>query len=330
MNQSSTFLPARQRRGHPFPLLRALAPLLMLALLITSAPPAFADGCGGCKGPTLTDLQGESDFQIRVRFGWLGLMYPDYYKTDRGECVSKAAGKPVITRLRTWLVLRGQGEVWDCPHSKSADTITITTSEADSTSWTLKAMVGVELSGVGSKVKAQVEKGQTTGVTIVEVTSVSKTITPGWCHRVAWAGYFEVAEFQATAAFTHRQRWAWWTKNTTTGATVHASGDIWMNCGSTTVTLTREAPISGYFDLSQKGCADARCYYVVEKHLGLYPELPPYLLPPSPSSNDDPNATSDEGDTNPDTGDEPSGEPLSSGELGEPPTGPLPNPLGNG
>ena len=150
-----------------------------------------------------------------------------------------------------------------------------------------------------------------------------------------------------------------------------------MNCGSTTITLTRKAPISGYFRLSQKGCVDKRCYYVVEKHLGFYPALPPYLLPPSstpdddpnttsdeggtnpdtgdepstpnddpnatsdeggtnpdtgdePSTpNDDPNTTSDEGGTNPDTGDEPSEEPLSSDELGEPPTGPLPNPLGN-
>ena len=347
--------------------------LLIACTLVAGLPPAAeAGGCDGCPGPTVLDLRADPSFRLPARPGMYGIPVRDTYFLDRGACHASATGLPIVRRLRSWLVLRGAGEVWNCPHSKSEDTITITSQQSDSTEWTLKTKVGVELKAPAASLKAEVEAGKSEGVTITEVTQVSKTISPGYCRRITWTGWFEVGEFEATGEFVFRQRWAWWTKNATTGDKVHAKGDIWIECGTHTLVMDRKAPLSGHFELSQRGCDDPACAGIHERHLGWYPPLPPYLpdpgrpepgpsddtvpdddpepdenpVPdenpapdeePEPDRNPEPDATPDEDplseedrqreeggdvplDSNPDDG-------VSSGELGEAPTGPLPNPL---
>ena len=317
MNRART----RDAHAHPKPLFFFAVSLLLLAGL---APAAEAAGCDGCPGPTVRDLRSDPAFVLRLRYGHLGQPFSDYYELDRGECHATAKGRPEVKRLRSWLVLRGQGEVWNCPHSKSEDSITIVTQEADSTAWSLKTKVGAEMKTAVAKLKVEVEAGRTGGVTITEVTKVTKTISPGYCRRIAWQGWFEVGEFEATGEFEFRQRWAWWTKNPTTGDKVHAAGDVWVACGSSSIVLDRKAPVSGHFDLNQRGCSHPRCQKVLSKHLGWFPPLPPHL--PDPNEPDTPDEDEDE----PFTPDLPATneDPLPD-DLGEPPTGPLPDPLGN-
>jgi hypothetical protein len=345
--------PRARRRGA-----RLLLLLAALPALLAGTPPAHAGGCDGCPGPTIRDLRSNPDFRLPQRSDVFGNTYRDYYETDRGECFATASGTPEVKRLRSWLVLRGSGEIWNCPHSVSEDTITITTQQTDSTEWNWRMKVGAELGVPAAKMKVEVEQGLARGTAITEVTKVTKTMRPGYCRRIPWEGYFEVGEFEATGDFIFQQRWAWWTKNETTGPAVHAKGDVWVNCGTATLILDRKAPISGYFHLSQRGCDDPACVSIVERKLGWFPPLPPHLPDPKlpdPQSPEEENPepepepepappVSPLPDTNPEPedlpqpdADSPQGDggtstPLpddqpSSSDLGEPPTGPLPDPL---
>jgi hypothetical protein len=297
--------------------------LLAGALPLVAAAALHASNCTGCPPPSMATLQAQPGFTLAVR---TSPSDPDEVATDQvhldaGECVTELAGPPNVVRIASWLALRGEGEVWHCPHSRSQDTITVQAAASDSTSWELSGSIGFKLGDVAEAITAELSRGNTTGTTITEVTSVSKTIVPGYCHRIRWAGYFEVATFKATAEVKFSQRWAWWTKNATTGSTVHAKGDVWVSCGTGTVELGRMAPIAGYFSLSQRGCTDGACIGVVPKHLGFFPELPPHL---GGSSADEPEppttgTASDPATEGPDVPD--------SGGLDDPPTGPLPDPL---
>lgn len=314
-------------------------PLLLLTALVAAPLPAHAAGCDTCPEPSLAQLAAEPGFTLKERPDGQGGKVRDTYYVDAGECTGTLTAKPVITRLSAWLVLRGKGEVWNCPPSKSTDAITVTTSASDSTAWSLKTKLGAKLKGPGAELIAEVEAGITTGVTITEVTTVTKTITPAYCHRVGWEGWFEVGEFQAKGTFVFTQRFAWWTKNAATGATVHAKGDYHQTCGTSDIELGRHAPIAGYFDLTQRGCTEPECSGVKTQRLGFFPELPPYLEDPKPDESDDEESANDPDGDDPD-GDEPGsddpdgndpdgGEPDTSNpdDLGEPPTGPLPDPL---
>jgi len=273
----------KPRPGRASPVLRLLF-LLLATLLLAAAPtPAHADGCTNCPRPTLADLQAQPGFVLEDRPGSPGHVRPDTYYVDRGQCVTTSTGTPVVTRGYTWLVLRGSGEVWHCPHSKSVDAITVESSVSDSSEWSFTVKIAAEFRAFAAKIKAEVEAGRTTGVTITEVTSITKTITPAWCHRITWEGWFEVGTFKAETKITTQQRFAWWTKNLTTGDKVHAKGSIWKLCGSQDVVLSRRAPIAGYFALRQRGCADPECYHVCLKYLGYFPLLPAYLAEPAHS-----------------------------------------------
>lgn len=345
-------------------LLRLFLPILLLCLALASAAPAHAGGCDGCPAPSLTDLQKDPGFKLTNRPTWWGGVKPDHYYLSKGACNATIDGPPDIEVLDSWLALRATGEVWHCPHSKSVDTITVESSASDSTEWSFAVKLSSELGSVGASFKREVEMGNTTGTTVTEVTRISKTITPTFCHRITWKAYFQVAKVKAKGTFTFKQHWAWWTKNTTTGSSkVHASGDIYMDCGSGELELTRKAPISGHFDLSQRGCDGPECAHVVSKHVGLFPPWPGPDAPDEPDAPDGddddddgddeprgadaPATSSDDPPPSPDEPDSPSpGEPdsapsdeapvdaepsddgpQSSADLGDAPTGPATDPL---
>jgi hypothetical protein len=310
-------------------------PFVLFAAVAAVPREARADGCEGCSGPTVAHLQQTAGLKLERRGDRLIGYARDYLLTDAGECTATLTAPPTVTRECAWLVERGRGEVWHCPHSKSKDTITIEASRTDSTRWTLKVTSAVKLKAVVAQAMLEVENGRSEGVAIREVTRVSKTITPGYCRRIRWLGYFEVGKFTAEATFKFTQRWAWWTKNRKTGAKVHQSGDVHMDCGTGAVELGRQAPIAGYFDLTQGACEASKCGSVVAKHLGFFPPLPPYL--PDPHADDPPAPKVVEDDDEPEVPHEPMDPPPSSDELGDPPaasddlgdppTGPLPDPL---
>ena len=319
--------PHRSRR---FPMSMALLTALLGTLLGARAS-ATAGDCSTCPRPSILDLFA-AGVSLQVRQGdFVGDAERDYVELDAGECTSAMVGNPVIVRDGSYLVLRGQGEVWDCPHSKSVDTVTITTSETDSSSWTISAKVGAKLKVLAAEVSAEISAGRTRGESITEVTSVSKQIIPGPLHRIQWMGYFEVSEYRATAEFAFTQRWAWWTKNRWTGATVHQKGDLYMHCGTSTVELTRKAPIAGYFELTQRGCG-AGCAPIPTVHLGFFPELPPRLRPDDAGGEVEPGEDAPPvPDVEPETPPAPQPQPDDDDGEGDgaPPTsGDLPNPPG--
>lgn len=337
---------------------RQLMLLLLLPCLAVLLPTtlAHAGGCDGCPDPTREQLEAQPGFKIEYRpmLGRAGGRPDDVY-TDAGACNATMVGTPDVQIDDGWLVLRGQGEVWHCPHSKSTDTITIETHASDKTEWKFSVKLSAELGGVGATVKSEVESGRTTGRTVTEVTRVSKTIAPSFCHRILWRGHFEVVRLKASANYRFTRTWAWWTKNVTTGPKVHASGRMLITCGSGRLEMERIAPISGHFELVQRGCDDEACANVVHKHLGMFP---PWTKPCGPKDEGEeseeprepeepaeedlaeedaaPSTDPDEDDAKP-RPDEPNDEPSpkeedgltkpdSSAELPPPPTGPLPDP----
>ncbi len=316
--------------------LRLLAPFLLVAVWCATPSDARADGCAGCPTPTLEDLQKVPGFKLEKRPTGPRTYRRDYYALDEGECGATLDAPPDITIEDAWLALRASGEVWSCPHSKSVDTIVVEAAASDSTAWSFKVRISADLGPVGAAFKREVEMGNTTGRTVTEVTRISKTITPTYCHRIQWRAYFQVAKVKATGMFTFRQHWAWWTKNLTTGSTqVHAKGDVYMECGSGRLEMERQAPIAGHFELSQSSCGGPECGHVVSKQLGMYPPWPPPAGEPQeeevelPGADDaapsdaKPTPDTEEGDT---PEGEPSSKPTSSADLGEAPTGPAIDP----
>ncbi len=338
--------------------LRLLTPLLLACTWLAAPPAALADGCAGCPSPSLSDLQGAPGFGLASRKDFLGRSKQDYYILDKGECEAHIQGIPVITIEDTWLALRASGEVWNCPHSKSSDTITVEAASSDSTEWSFTVTLGSELGPVGATLKREIQMGRTTGSTVTEVTRVSKTITPTFCHRIQWDAYFVVAKVKAVGHYAFKQRWAWWTKNTVTGSTqVHASGDVYMDCGSGSLVLTRKAPLAGHFELTRRGCDGPECVHITPKRLGMFPPwVPPGgALPDAEPADDAPldetpgdtpeevpeeeagtapePATSSGDSTEPESPREPEASaptataPPSSADLGEAPTGSAADPL---
>ncbi len=223
---------------------KAIRIALVLVATVALAPggEARGDACSECGPPTLAELGSHPDFQLDTRHG-----SKDYVETDGGECTFKIEGEPTMKKTGSWLILRGTGEVWNCPFGSSEDTMTATTSESDSSGWTLSASAKVSLKSLGTGVETTVTAAVNQSCTIQEVTSISKKLKAAYCHRIPWKAYFEVATYEAQVEYTLSRRFAWWTKNVRTGHVVHRHGEVWIVCETGTATLDAEAPISWRF-----------------------------------------------------------------------------------
>lgn len=306
----------RQGRGTRW----AVAALVAAALLITGGAQARGDACSECGPPTLEDLQDQPGFAIEERAG-----IPDKVHLHAGECRIHMAAPPRIEKQLAWLELRASGAVWKCPSSTGSDTMTATSAASDSKEWSFSVSSSASASFLGVGLSAEVVATVQAASNVEAVTSISKEMTANYCRIIKWDGFFEVAEYTADLIFLVERRFAWWTKHVLTGSTVHRSGEMWLSCGAHLATLDMRAPIAGYFRLTQWGCPEPECQHIKPQELGWYPPLPPGLKPPvtpepvpygpqpEPEDADEPE---EEDDDVPD-----------SDELGDPPTGPLPDPF---
>lgn len=264
-----------RRRGRRLP--TSVAAAAALLLLIAGARPASADACSDCKEPTLQDLMAVPGFTLQsLPPGWFGGGPTDFYEIDAGECTYALKGAPSMSIVSSKLVLRGSGEVWNCPESSSDDTISFQIEQEDSTSWTLHGEVSAQLKVLALSFAAKAGISTGGGRSITEVRSVTKSLHAAYGHRIEWEGYFEVATFSLTLAFDVTRRWSWWTKNHVTGYTVLRSGSIWMACGSETVELSRNASISYKLRLYDRSCLEP---LAPPRDLGWFP--PPPTTPPA-------------------------------------------------
>ncbi len=261
--------------------------LLTVALLLcASNTGAYADGCDDCGEPSLADLEAKDGFVLKQRLTGnpppLSPISTDYYEVDAGDCFSAQLGNPEVRMLNAFLALRGKGEVWDCPHSISSDTIVAESRAEDSTGWEFSGTIELKMKSPAAEFKASVTNSVNGSSSITEVTRVEKKISAGWCRRMPWNAYFEVANFEVKGNFAFKQSFAWWTKNSATGDKVHAKGDITMDCGSATFILQRRAPISVYMHLTKRRCQSPECATIAAEDPTFHPPLPPYLKEPEP------------------------------------------------
>ncbi len=296
-------------------------------LLLLLAPPLAADTCDGCPKPTTEQIKKIIGDKLKTRSGSKDRIY-----MDKGDCIAGVEGAPEVQPIKFWLREIASGEVWNCPHSKSHDTITIEAHAADKTEWTLQASGGFKLKGLVAEVEAKLTRGETSGVTITEVIKVSKTLVPNFCKRIQWEGYFLAGRFKATATIRIKQEWAWWTKNPTTRYKVHEKGTVTVDCGTQDIEFQRNAPLAGYFHLTEGSCEDAGCSGALSKKLGFFPKLPPEVEPPekpkpAPEPEEAPEDEPEFGDAEDPDALPPEEEPDSSDDLGDAPTGPLDDPL---
>ena len=184
------------------------------------------------------------------------------------------------------LRLRGMGEVWNCPHSSSASTITATAAAEDTKSWSVTNSFGTKLGGFGAALESKLVVMVAGATSITKVTTISATLQAAWCHRIPWQAFFDVAKYEAEVDYEVVRRFAWWTKNRMTGDRVRRHGEIWIPCGSGTASLGAQAPIAGHFQLSQRACNDPACRSVTSKDLGFFPPLPVPHSPTTPSSDE--------------------------------------------
>lgn len=258
-------VPTRARGGF------AARAALVLGLVALPAA-AYAD-CGSCPPPSAAELAAQPGFAIQTRSAPppFGRPVRDHVEMDGGECRATIDGAITVEKTNAWLALRATGEVWNCPHSSSDDKVVIEVRNGDSSGWSLNGAVSAEAQVLVASVKAQIAAGQTTGASVVEVTRVEKTIRAKMCNRIPWKGYFEIATYVARAPIRIERRWAWWTKNASTGARVHAKGSVWVYCGTEEMVLDRQAPISGVFHLRRKACSDPECKSFPPEDLGWFP-----------------------------------------------------------
>ena len=107
---------------------------------------ARADACSKCGPPTKAQFDADPNYALQRRGGeW------DYVEMDGGECRVQIEGTPVATCTSAWLVLRGQGEVWSCPHSTSSDTVTVSTTQADTRGWCMSGSLSIGGSVLGAR-----------------------------------------------------------------------------------------------------------------------------------------------------------------------------------
>jgi len=305
----------------------AVAMVVVAGLLITGGAEARGDVCSECGPPTLEDLQKDPAFKLEKR----GLGALDEVHLHGGECRIELVGAPVIAKKQSWLVLRGQGAVWNCPSSTASDTMTATVTQSDRKEWSFSVSSSASAAVLGVGLSAEVIATVSEASEVQEVTSISKQMSAKFCRVIAWKGYFEVADYEADVTFKVERRFAWWTKNVFSGDTVHRSGEIWLACGAHEATLDMRAPIAGYFRLHQTPCPDPECKTIPAVELGWFPPLPKGLQPPITPGEGDEEATPEEDepaapkdDPQPDPSEDE--DPPSSDELGDPPTAPVPAP----
>jgi hypothetical protein len=349
MDPRTSPVPPRGRpRGPRARPARPWTPLLALLLLLLQAGAARAEGCAECKAPTEQELAQDPAFALETRGSGL-FRYKDRWFVDGGECDVTITDTPEVERRAQWLVLRGSGEVWNCPHSRSADTMTASINEGDLTAWTLSGDVGASVSFLGASLSAKLSADVRQQVSVNVVTTISKQINAGDCRRIRWYAYFLVADLEATVDYTLKRRFAWWTKNKLTGDTVLRKGDYHKDCGGGRATFRMHAPLEGTFRLLETGCGDPECAPIEPHDLGFFPPLEQLWPPPEPEPwpEGDPDGGAKDGSTSSSTeepvqaGDpEPEvAEPLgpeeepaqpvpSSDELDDPPAGVSPPPPG--
>ena len=252
-----------------------IAMLIAAACLATSGASARGDACSECGPPTREDLAQDPNFVLEDRGG-----IRDFVEMHAGECRIELEGTPRIQKDCSWLVLRGSGAVWNCPSSTSSDTMTASVTHSDRKEWSLSASSSASASFLGVGLTAEIVAAVTAASSVQEVTEIRKELSAKYCRIVAWYGYFEVADYSAEVDFRVERRFAWWTKHMFTGATVHRSGELWLDCGAHVATLDMRAPIAGFFNLRQHPCRDPECNATPVKDLGWYPPLPPGLKPP--------------------------------------------------
>lgn len=266
-------LQARRPRG------RVLA-LMLAGLLLGRASAAQADACSDCPGPTLADLQAQPGFALEWRpspLGWPGSS-EDYAETNPNGCSFTALGDPHVVQGPAWAVLRGTGEVFNCPQAKSSSEISFTVEEGDSTQWSVQGEVGAELEALGLKLASKVGGGYGRGHAVREVRVHKQTLEAQPGHRVPWEGYFLLATLSLDLDVSVSRNWSWWTKNSATGAEVHRSGTIQMPCGSDHLRLERQASLSAFLHLYDGACGDPAGALT---DLGLFPPARVPLTPPA-------------------------------------------------
>jgi hypothetical protein len=213
------------------------------------------------------------------------------------------AGSPDVTIKNAWLILRGTGEVWNCPHSSSCDTMVASAQQDDTTEWTQTGDVGGSLSLLGSGLSARLTEAVRKQVALRTTTQISKNLCAGECRRIRWWGYFMIADYTAEVTYQVTRRYAWWTKNPVTGHVVHRMGNVWVPCGTGLATFSMHAPIAGFFRLYQRACSDAEdCRHIAALDLGWFPPIPPGVPPPVPPFAEAPPPAPGDGDEEPDGG----------------------------
>jgi hypothetical protein len=251
--------------------------LLLVATLGLDAPPSFADSCSDCPTPSAESILQAAGITLQTRTGVFGEPHTDKLHTDQGECTATGEDVPEIDLKESYLVLSAAGEVWNCPQSQSSSQVTAEISREHKTEWSLSAAVELSLKTPVAEYKARFNASQGGSDGIREVTRLSTTLNAKNCERVPWLAYLRVGTFELRADFAVSQRWAWWTKNTTTGSQVHESGNYVQSCGSKEVVFSRNAPLAWHLRLAHRNCCGGGGRY---RDLGFHPPLPPGLETP--------------------------------------------------
>lgn len=329
-------LPARRRHGrrHAPPLrlvpLRLvpllLVPWLLVLALTTATRRASADACSSCPAPS------GADFEAALGRPLGDLPTGAYMEILAAECAYDQTGGSAPVQGPAWIVLRGTGEVWNCPDSSSEDTVSIEVAESDNTSWTLTSEVSAKVAALAMEAAVKVGVGVGGGHSVTEIKRVTKTLTASLGHRIPWEGYFTVADFTLTLEFAVSRRWSWWVKSSASGDTVLTSGSLYSSCGRERATLKRRAAIGYKFQLGDGPCGPG---LALPTDLGPWPApIPP---PPPPTTPDSGSLPAPQGATPPTPAgpppvtlddpdeDDPAGQPAPPGPS-VPPLPPLPLP----
>ncbi len=250
---------------------------LLIAILGLDAPRSWADGCSDCPAPSAESIISAAGVALETRTGLFGEQVTDELYTDQGECTASGEEVPEIDLKESYLVLSAAGEVWNCPQSQSSSQVTAEIAREHKTDWSLSASVELSLKTPVAEYKARFSASHGGSDGIREVTRLATTLQAKNCERVPWLAYLRVGTFELRAEFAVTQRWAWWTKNTLTGSTVHASGDYMQACGSTEITFDRKAPLAWHLRLAHRNCCGGSGRY---RDLGFHPPLPKGLKRP--------------------------------------------------
>ena len=255
---------------------RGKVPWLTMFVLLPSM--GFVQAAhAACPKPTLADLKQQPGFKLEKRWG-IAFEQEDYVETDAGEVVYVAATPPTITQDDTWWDPRVAGKALNCPTKKSVATVTVEVGASDSTGWVRTDSTGLELELFDVlKIKGGVDSQTSETITIHETASVTQTISAAYCYIIPFEGKLRLGDYTLSQSFKVRQRYAWWTKNVNTGDVVHRKGDLYVDCGTVTITYRRRAALEIDFDYGESRCPDPGC-----KPVATAPSAEPPPPPPPP------------------------------------------------